>query len=120
MKRFMKSLLALVLIISLTGCEDKAEEQNVEKKVTSPIKIKVEQAYNSAYNYYYPKVVITSKVDNIKVTNVITNKGNCLPAFIDETKSTLRYGSKMEVRYKKCEVMLVKVLTDQGDWSFKF
>ena len=115
MKRFITSLLVLVLLISLSGCGNKTEEQ---KSTTPPIKVQVEQAYNTAYNYYYPKVVIISKVDNLKVKNVITNKGNCSPVFTP--KATLKYGSKMEVRYKKCEVMLVQVITDQGNWSFEF
>jgi len=98
--------------------DDKVEQKKELQK--SPVKIKVVQAYNSAYNYYYPKVIITSLVDTLKVTNVITNKGNCKPTFREETRASLGYGGNMEVRYKKCEVMLVKVITDKGDWSVKY
>ncbi len=113
MKRFSKSLLAVMLIVGLSGFV-------AEAKANTPLKIKVEQAYNSAYNYYYPKVIIISLVDSLVVTNVITNKGNCSPAFISETKATLKYGSRMEVRYKKCDVLLVEVLTDQGTWTVEY
>jgi len=112
-----KSLLTLVLIIGLTGCNEETKEEIKE----SPIRIDLKKAYNSAWKYFYPKVLITSTVDTVKVNNVIVNKGNCKPTLIEETRQTLNYGAQMEVRYKQnCNVMLIEVITDQGNWMVKF
>ena len=114
MKRLLTSLLALMLIIGLGGCGDDTPKE-------SPVKISLQQAYNSAWNYYYPKVLVISKVDKIKVTDVIVNKGNCKPPFADEASKTLKYGEQMEVRFKKnCKVMKVEVVTNQGNWVVGF
>ncbi|RLA79442.1 MAG: hypothetical protein DRG78_12945 [Epsilonproteobacteria bacterium] len=113
MKKIVKSVLALMLIIGLSGCSDKAKE--------SPVKVNLKQAYNAAWKFYYPKVFVTSKVDTIKVTNVIVNKGNCVPSIAGETNRTLGYGEQMEVRFKKnCKVMKVEVVTDQGNWTVEY
>lgn len=114
--QFVTGVVLFILIMwwSPWNSNDKKEVQK------SPIKIKTEQAYNTVYNYFYPKVIITSLVDNIQVKDVITNKGNCSPTFTEETHKTLKYGQSMEIRYKRCDVMKIKVITDKGNWSFKF
>ena len=109
----MTSVIALMLLMVFSGCGDDVPQK-------SPIDISLQQAYNSAWHYYYPKVLITSKADKVTINNVIVNKGNCQPAFkINST--TLKYGEQMEVRYRRnCNVIRVEAVTDQGNWVSEF
>jgi len=125
MKKLISSLLALMLILGLSGCGD-------DKPKTSPIKISVEQAYNEAWNYYYPKVIITSIDDNVNIKNVLVNKGNCKYsnqdlAYVNGRMQTIKllprkltYGKQLEIRLKKCEVLRIDVQTDKGSWTVEY
>jgi len=125
MKRLVLGILSVMLVLSFNGCSD-------DKPKESPVKIKVEQAYNEAWNYYYPKIIITSVADKINIENVIVNKGNCKYSNEDiayvngQMKAVkllpkeLSYGKQLEIRLKKCEVIKIDVKTNQGDWSVEY
>lgn len=110
---------------------DNTSENNVAYS-KPPVKIRVEQAYNEAYHYYYPKIIITSVVDNTIVNDVKINKGNCnydnsdivyqnggMKA-IKLLPRTLGYGEEVEIRLKKCNVLKIDVTTDKGEWTVEY
>lgn len=98
----------------------------------SPIKINVERAYNQAYHYYYPKIIITSLKDNLVVNQVLVNKGNCqFPEFdlgienntiatIKVVPRKLKYGESMEIRLQKCNILKIDVDTNYGEWGIEY
>jgi len=99
----------------------------------APIRISAQQAYNSAWHYYYPKIIITSIVDKIKIKQVIVNKGNCRFSNNDIgyisgrfrpirlIPRTLKYGEDLEIRLKSsCHLLRVDVKTSQGDWTIEY
>lgn len=99
----------------------------------APLRVSSEQAYNQAWNYYYPKIIITSTENSLTIKKVTVNKGNCKfsnsdMAYINGrmqtiklTPRTLKYGEKIEIRLQKsCQLLRVDVDTDQGSWSVEY
>ncbi len=100
---------------------------------SAPIRISVQQAYNSAWHYYYPKILITSIVDKVKIQQVTVNKGNCRFSNTDIgyvngrfrpiklIPRTLKYGEDLEIRLKpSCHLLRIDVKTNQGDWTMEY
>jgi len=116
MKRIVVGILALMLIIGLSGC---TEEQ-------SPVKVsaKILVAQNMfGGTARVPIVEVTSIVDSVVIKNVIANNGNCPMTSVrqKEFPQTVKYGQKATAGYiTKCNLLKVKVVTDQGDWEFEF
>lgn len=63
---------------------------------------------------------ITSKSDKaITIEKVILNKGSCNVRG-KVGSSTLGYGKTLQILYKNCNVINVKVQTDQGNFEYSF
>jgi len=99
----------------------------------APLRVSAEQAYNQAWNYYYPKIIITSTEDSLTIKKVTVNKGNCKFSNSDMVYAngrmktikliprTLKYGEKIEIRLQRsCQLLRVDIDTDQGDWNIEF
>ena len=117
MKRFMTSLLALMLIVGLSGCED-----DVPK--TSPVKIdtKIHNQSFAGMNMKIPQITITAVAD-VTIKDVIINEGNGCPVSVSRPSlpKTMKYGERIIRTYTaQCNVMKVDVITDKGNWSAEY
>lgn len=67
----------------------------------APIRVNVGKGYNRVYNYYYPKIIVTSAVDMITIKDIVVNKGNCS---YDKSDMAYRNGQVVAVfnAYKNC------------------
>lgn len=122
MKKIISVFITLLAVIILSGCG----------KEEPPVKVELQNAYNPTWGYYYPKITLTSLIDNVEVQNVIVNKGNCeyknedlayengQMKAIKLIPKKLSFGKQLEVRLKSCKVLEVGLETDHGDFSFKF
>lgn len=126
-------ILSVLLIIFITGCDNSKNNANNSNSQEIPIEVKVMQAYNQAYGFYYPKLIITSITDDVTVDKVIVNKGNCNfesntdIIYVDgKVKGIpllprkLGYGDQFEIRLRKCNVLRVDVTTNKGDWTLNY
>ena len=115
MKRLVLGILALSLIFGLSGCSD--EE--------SPIKVNAINYVTNMMGYpqKIPVVKITSLVDSVNIKDVIANNGNCRMTAIrqKEFPQAVKYGKVATAGYTaNCNLLKVKVITNQGDWEFTF
>ena len=97
----------------------------------APIRVNVGEGYNRVYNYYYPKITVTSAVDMITIKDIVVNKGNCSYDKSDMAyrngqvvavkllPKKLRYGENVEIRLKRYNVLRVDIDTDQGEWTYQ-
>lgn len=96
----------------------------------APISIEMEKAYNEAWNYFYPKIIITSLKNNTEVSEIAINKGNCSFTNFELTKNfqqkkllpkKLAEYQDFEVRVdKNCRVKVVDIVVNKNKWSFTF
>ena len=115
MKRLILGILTLSLIFGLSGCSDEKVpvKVNAIKYVTNML----------GFEQKIPVVKITSLVDSVEITNVIANNGNCKMTAIrqKEFPQTVKYGNVATAGYTaNCNLLKVKVITNQGDWEFEF
>ncbi|PNV82240.1 MAG: hypothetical protein C0627_11020 [Sulfurimonas sp.] len=118
MKRLITSIVAITLIIGLSGCTDSTPEQ-------SPVRIEAKTLSSDwgGYMISVPVVEVTAVIDKVTIENVITNNGNCkMTAHRQkEFPKTLSYGQKATAGYTaKCNLVKVEVITDNGNWSVEF
>lgn len=118
MRKLIASILTLLFIIGLNGCSDKTLEK-------SPIKIEAKALTGNMFGITQkvPIVEITSLVDEITITDVIANNGNCKMTVHrqKEFPKTLGYGEKATAGYSaRCNLIKVEVITDQGSWSVEY
>jgi uncharacterized protein len=97
-----------------------------------PVEINIEARYNNIMNYYYPKIVIFSIVDNLVIEDVKINNGNCnfnnLEFKITEERGLnqkkllpkkLNSYQEMEIDVNQnCRVRKIDIFTNKGQWSF--
>ena len=113
----MKRFVGLCVVLMLTGANLMAQ--------SSPIKISLENYYNQIYNISYPKIHITSIEDNLKINNVIVNKGHCKLLSGKPIKNIfpkkLNYSERVDIPLQMdCHVIRINVETNQGDWSVEY
>jgi len=116
MRRIVLGLLALLLVMGLSGCDDGGSPVKVSPKILVGRNIFGGTAR-------VPIVEITSVVDTVKIKNVIGNNGNCLMTSIRQREypKVIKYGEKTIAGFTaKCNLLKIKVITDHGDWEFKF
>lgn len=85
---------------------------------TSPVKITVE---TNPYHSYISMIKIQSVVDDVSITNVTVNRGNCPLLQQISTPRRLGFGQTTAVDTSNCgreKIIEVIVSTDQGDWKF--
>lgn len=71
----------------------------------------------------FPGVIIANTADDITVTNVIFNRGNCgrKASYGDRWPAKLKFGETVNVfGTTPCDLIEVKVSTNKGDWTFKW
>jgi hypothetical protein len=122
MKTFLKSVIILFFVtISFSACSKE-----------SPVTLEMEQAYNQAWNFFYPKIVVTAIENNVEIEKISINKGNC--KFTDynitydsgfKTKelfpAKLNEYQELEIRVdKNCRVKVVDLVINKNEWSFSF
>lgn len=114
----MKKLLLLFSLLFL-GCEGLIE---------APVKVFYHETPKSLVPFgpidLYRTVSITSTVDEVKITDVIINRGNCQT--ISNKKQLpvkLKFGQKLDwlITRNLCgDVLEAEIQTDLGDWTFNF
>ncbi|WP_332605179.1 hypothetical protein [Acinetobacter sp. ESBL14] len=85
---------------------------------TSPIKITVEQ--NPHYSFI-AMIKIQSLVDDVSISNITVNRGNCPLLQKISNPRRLGFGQTTSVDTNNCgkdKIIEVVVSTDQGDWKF--
>ena len=91
MKTLIVGTLAVMLIIGLSGCGDKAPEQ-------SPVRIEA-KSLSSDWGWYVisvPVVEVTAVTDEVTIEDVIANNGNCKMTAITQNNfpKSLSYGER--------------------------
>jgi len=113
----MKRFIGLCVVLMLTGASLMAQ--------SSPIRISLENYYNQIYKISYPKIHITSTEDNLKIKNVIVNKGHCKLLNGNPIKNAfpkkLNYSQKVDIPLDvNCDVLRIDVKTNQGNWHVEY
>ena len=110
----MKNVLITILLLSLlSAC---AEEE-------APIEVEMYENTYGGYDAIQPEIKIISLVDEIEITHMEVNRGNCKSfiSSISALPTTLGYGGTVSVHYSPpCNVLQVDITTSQGDWAFSF
>jgi hypothetical protein len=118
MNKLTISILALMLLIGLSGCTDSTPEK-------SPVRIDAKTLSSDwgGYIVSVPVVEVTAVTDEITIKNVIANNGNCPMTAITQNNfpKTLSYGQKVKSGYTtKCNLVKVEVITNKGSWSVEY
>lgn len=85
---------------------------------TSPIKIALEQ---NPHHSFIAKIKVQSLVDDVSISNITINRGNC--PLLQKISNPIRlgFGHMMSVDTKNCSrdrILEVVVSTNQGEWKF--
>lgn len=84
------------------------------------LQVQIQDYYNPLAQANGQHVFITSKEDNVKINNVVINRGNCrigTPA--RNYRVTLGFGQKIRVTpLVGCTVMEIKIDTDKGSETY--
>lgn len=69
--------------------------------------------------YQYVDIYITSKVNNLQISNIIVNRGNCKSnALNGKFPVHLKFGEQYKGFYQSCNAIEIEIFTDQGSWTF--
>lgn len=85
---------------------------------TSPVKVVVEE---NPHHTFMSIIKVQSLVDDVSVSNVTVNRGNCSLYQKITTPRRLGFGQTMSVDTNNCgrnKIIEIVVSTDQGDWKF--
>lgn len=117
MRKLFIGILAIGLILGLTGCGDDTPK-------TSPVKIEtnIHTQYFGSTEFKIPQITITAVAD-VKIEKVIVNEGNGCP--VSRARPSLpkemKYGERHIRTYTaQCNVMKVEVITNKGNWSVEY
>lgn len=115
MKRLISGILALMLIVGLSGCED--EESPVDILTQTRIVNNLFLGKNKMLT-----VKTTSKVDAITINDIIVNKGNCKMIKLAKVfPKKLKFGESVEVGFPaNCNALQVEVVTNNGNWTVEY
>lgn len=110
MKHTIQSTIAASLLAALTACGASNSPLTIEKKM-SP----------SPWGTDVPVLTITSKVDQLKLTGLIINRGNCTWGASQKTPpADMVFGRPLTFVAMGCQIEEVQLKTDQGDFTFTF
>ena len=98
---------------------------------SAPISLEMSQKYNQVLHGYYPNFIITSLKNNVVISKITINKGNC--KFIDreinmKTLAFEKFLPKKLNEYQQanfdggtgCNVKIVDMTINNKEWSFSF
>ena len=98
---------------------------------SAPISLEMSQKYNQVLHGYYPNFIITSLKNNVVISKITINKGNC--KFIDreinmKTLAFEKFLPKKLNEYQQanfdggtgCNVKIVDMTINNTEWSFSF
>ena len=98
---------------------------------SAPISLEMRQKYNQVLHGYYPNFIITSLKNNVVISKITINKGNC--KFIDreiniKTLAFEKFLPKKLNEYQQanfdggtgCNVKIVDMTINNTEWSFSF
>ncbi len=109
----MRKIITMIILVAsffMLGCSSNSKP---------PIKVTIGEKYSAYFDAYYPIVDITSLVDDISISDVIVNKGNCKP--VSHVPQKLKYGESYYISFFGCSnILKVKVVTNKGEWSWYF
>lgn len=91
-----------------------SNEVPVQLKVQNfPANIKTGQIYQ------FVNIDVISKVNNVQISNVIVNRGNCKTNALNaKFPLRLKFGEQYQGTYQSCNAIEVEVITDHGNWTF--
>ncbi|CAA0185946.1 hypothetical protein [Acinetobacter baumannii] len=105
-------------IIEHGNHSQKPDETASNVPETSPVKVLVEE--NPSHSFM-SIIKVQSLVDDVTVSNVTVNRGNCPLYQKITTPRRLGFGQTMSVDTNNCgraKIIEIVVSTDQGDWKF--
>lgn len=108
-KSTLKKLVAVALVLGLTGCGD------------APVEVTLDMAPGLDGFSPLKYLVVTSKVDDVRLTNIKVNRGNC-KTFNWRGPNPLQFGQEKRGMLT-CDLDQVKevvVETDKGEYTFTF
>lgn len=105
-----QATIAVSLLVALTACGSRQAPVSIEKSMTP-----------SPWGAAIPLVTITSKVNNVKLTDLKINRGNCIwGASQKRLPVDMVFGQTLSYVALGCQIEEVEIKTDQGDYTFTF
>lgn len=114
---YLKFIPLFFSILFILGCSDEPEPFTLEAET---------RTVNDGFGSYIDvtDLLITSKIDELTVEDVIANRGNCSLSFGTKNylPNKLKFGSRFRIRFQgnRCVVSEVDVITSEGEWTFSF
>ena len=98
---------------------------------SAPISLEMKQKYNQVLHGYYPNFIITSLKNNVVISKITINKGNCKFVDRDINRKTFvveKFLPKKLNEYQQadfaggigCKVKIVDMTINNIEWSFLF
>ncbi len=98
---------------------------------SAPISLEMGQEYNQLLHGYYPNFIITSLKNNVVISKITINKGNCKFVDRDINRKTFvveKFLPKKLNEYQQadfaggigCKVKIVDMTINNTEWSFLF
>ena len=98
---------------------------------SAPISLEMRQKYNQVLHGYYPNFIITSLKNNVVISKITINKGNCKFVDRDINRKTFvveKFLPKKLNEYQQanfdggtgCNVKIVDMTINNTEWSFSF
>lgn len=88
---------------------------------SSPMKVQQGSEYVSGWNRVVKYVYIQSTENNLVITRVVLNRGNCQTMLSGySVPVSLKYGDTLKAIVDHCNVLEVDVQTNKGNFTYKF
>ena len=116
MKKIFEYGVSFALAVLMFGCGGGGNEN-------LPIEVSKGVDWNP-YALMHPKefdyLMFSSKVDSVKIKEVIVNRGNCKPSSANEmNKKVLKFGENERYLFRgRCDIKEAEIHTDLGVWFF--
>ncbi|MEJ2633230.1 MAG: hypothetical protein P8011_15705 [Acidihalobacter sp.] len=118
-----KRLLAVLVILSLSGCGNSS----------APVKVAIGGRIDFWTDVHYTEVKVTATADAVTVENIVVNRGNCgidnrsvaihgdIASIVKALPKKLTFGQTVAVDVVGlCNVSEVTVVTNRGRWTYEF
>lgn len=87
-----------------------------------PVQLKVQNSpanIKTGQIYQFVNIDVISKVNNVQISNIIVNRGNCKTNALNaKFPLHLKFGEQYKGTYQSCNAIEVEVITDHGNWIF--
>ena len=117
MIRVVHIITAAALLLMVSGCGGAASG-------SAPFEASTTQTVHSGgmppIAWTVNHIVISSRVDKLRITGVTANRGNCKIENPEDVPASLAFGEQLDIKVGDCSVAEAIVSTDQGEWPMTF